>query len=67
MLAGSTSTHFAQLLGEGNDPDDDGDGSEGTREDEDEEDEEVDGQEKPGVDECLKDAGPGARPVSFVC
>ena len=65
MLAGSTSTHFAQLLGEGNDTDDDGDGSEGTREDEDEEDEEVDSQEKPGVDERLKDAGPVAGPQSL--
>ena len=65
MLAGSTSTHFAQLLGEGNDTDDDGDGSEGTREDEDEEDEEVDGQEKPSIDERLKDAGPVAGPQSL--
>ena len=62
MLAGSTSTHFAQLLGEGNDTDDDGDGSEGTREDEDEE---VDGQEKPSIDERLKDAGPVAGPQSL--
>ena len=56
MLVGSTSAHFAQLLGEGNDTKD-GDGSEGTRDDgEGKEDEEVDGQEKPSVDECLKDA-----------
>ena len=66
MLAGSTSAHFTQLLGEGNDTDDNGDGSEGTREDEDEEDEEVDSQEKPGVDEHLKDAGPVAGPQSLL-
>ena len=66
MLVGSPSTHFAQLLGEGNDTNRDGDGSEGIRDDEeDKEDEEVDSQEKPSVNEHLKDAGPVAGPQAL--